>query len=253
MAHGMVQRPLCAAVSPVSYTRCLRHLACCDVCQPGCDRGCRRPKTKYEIGTTPAELTTATTGAHSHFEPRIWLAGRRLMSMRAATLRMPSATATVMISLRVLSSRSLHVRLAAMTSSPYVAGSVMAERYIVRGGPTLSRARPWPERGERGEMLSRMMRWPVMSVLIMAGLVVALAAGASGSARPGPGAGLGRRGLLVMAVRACRPRACRPWTGPRCPVPTGGPTLTFSLPCPAPRRPHARPWVSTTPAAPYGT
>jgi len=96
-------------------------LACCDACQPDCDCGRRRPKTKYKIGTTPAELTTATKGAHSHFGPRIWLAGRRLMSMRAATLRMPSTTATVMISLRVLSSRSLHVRLAAVASSPYKA------------------------------------------------------------------------------------------------------------------------------------
>jgi hypothetical protein len=60
------------------------------------DRGCRRPKTKYEIGTIPAELTTATTAAHSHFGPRIWLAGRRLRSINAATLRMPSATAAVM-------------------------------------------------------------------------------------------------------------------------------------------------------------
>lgn len=48
---------------------------------------------------------------------------------------MPSATATAMISLRVLSSRSLRVRLAAMTSYLCVAGSVMAARYIVRAGP----------------------------------------------------------------------------------------------------------------------
>jgi hypothetical protein len=44
-------------------------LASCRVNQPGCDGGRRRPKTKYEIGTTLAELTTATTGAHSHFGP----------------------------------------------------------------------------------------------------------------------------------------------------------------------------------------
>lgn len=35
-------------------------------CQPDCDRG-RGPKTKYEIGTSPAELTTATTGSHTRF------------------------------------------------------------------------------------------------------------------------------------------------------------------------------------------
>ena len=43
--------------------------------QPGRDQGCRRrPKTKYDVGTTPAELTSATTAAHIHFRPRIWLA-----------------------------------------------------------------------------------------------------------------------------------------------------------------------------------
>src|SRR5215469_9877765 len=85
--------------------------------QPGCPGGRRRPKTKYEIGTIPRELTTATTGTHSHFGPRIWSAGRRLMSMRAAPLRMLSATAVTMISLRVPSLRSLHLRRSAMTSS----------------------------------------------------------------------------------------------------------------------------------------
>lgn len=58
--------------------------------QPGRDRGCRRrPKTKYDIGTTPAELASATTAAHIHFRPRSWLAGRRWMSMSAATRRAP--------------------------------------------------------------------------------------------------------------------------------------------------------------------
>jgi hypothetical protein len=81
------------------------------------DQGCRRrPKTKYEIGTTPAELTSATTAAHTRFRPRIWLAGRRLISMSAATRRAPSATATAMSSLRVRSLRSLHRGLL-MTSS----------------------------------------------------------------------------------------------------------------------------------------
>src|SRR5215475_7498059 len=63
---------------------CLRSSRVRGACQLDGDAGCRRPKTKYEIGTTPAELTTATTGAHNHFGPRIWFAGRRLMSMRAA-------------------------------------------------------------------------------------------------------------------------------------------------------------------------
>ena len=34
--------------------------------------GC--PKTKYETGTTPAELTSATAAAHIPLRPRIWLA-----------------------------------------------------------------------------------------------------------------------------------------------------------------------------------
>ena len=86
--------------------------------QPGRDQGCRRrPKTKYDVGTTPAELTSATTGAHIHFRPRIWLAGCRWMSMSAATRRAPSATAIVTSSMRVRLLRSLHRRLAATTSS----------------------------------------------------------------------------------------------------------------------------------------
>ena len=86
--------------------------------EPGRDQGCRRrPKTKYDVGTTPAELTSATTAAHIHFRPRIWLAGRRWMSMSAATRRAPSATAVVTSSMRVRSLRSLHRRLAATTSS----------------------------------------------------------------------------------------------------------------------------------------
>src|SRR5262249_61658539 len=137
--HGA---PALYATAGPCLPRCPGQVACCDACQPHCDCGRRRPKTKYEIGTTPAELTTATKGAHSHFGPRTWLGGLRLMSMRAATLRMPSATATMMISLRVLLSRSLHVRLAAMTSSPYVAGPVVGARYTSLGGATLFSAPP---------------------------------------------------------------------------------------------------------------
>jgi hypothetical protein len=77
------------------------------------------PKAKYESGTTPKELTITTAAAHIHFEPRIWLAGRRLMSMTAAVLRPASATAATMISLRLRLLRSLHCRLAAMTFSAY--------------------------------------------------------------------------------------------------------------------------------------
>jgi hypothetical protein len=91
-------------------------LGCCYEAQSVCDPGCRRPKTKYETGTTPAELTTVTTVAHSHFGPRTWLAGRRLRSTSAAILRTPSATAALTSNLRVRSPRSLHCFLAAMTS-----------------------------------------------------------------------------------------------------------------------------------------
>src|SRR5664279_3543627 len=77
------------------------------------------PKAKYESGTTPKELTITTAAAHIHFEPRIWLAGRRLMSMTAAVLRPASATAATMISLRLRLLRSLHCRLAVMTFSAY--------------------------------------------------------------------------------------------------------------------------------------
>ena len=52
------------------------------------DEGCRRrSKTKYEIGTTPAQLTSATAAPHTRLRPGIRLAGRRLMSMGAATRR----------------------------------------------------------------------------------------------------------------------------------------------------------------------
>src|SRR5262249_57617596 len=53
-------------------------------------------------------------------------AGRRLMSMRAAPLRMLSATAVPVIRLRVPSLRSLHLRWAAMTSSVTWLGAVIA-------------------------------------------------------------------------------------------------------------------------------
>jgi hypothetical protein len=77
---------------------------------------CRRPKAKYDSGPTPAELTSTAATIHIHFEPRIWLAGRRLMSMSTAVLRMASAiAAATMISLRLRSLKLLH-RLA-MTSS----------------------------------------------------------------------------------------------------------------------------------------
>jgi hypothetical protein len=77
----------------------------------------RRPKRKYESGAPPAELTSITTTAHSHFGPRIWLAGRRLMSISAAALSPASAVAAAMISLRLRGLKSLHWRLAAMASS----------------------------------------------------------------------------------------------------------------------------------------
>jgi hypothetical protein len=52
---------------------------------------------------------------HIRFEPRIWLAGRRLISMNTAVLRTASPIAAAMISLRLRSLRSLHR--VAMTSS----------------------------------------------------------------------------------------------------------------------------------------
>jgi hypothetical protein len=69
------------------------------------------------MGTTPAEPTTVTTVAHIHFGPRTWLAGRRLRSMSAASLRIPSAAAVMASSLRVRPLRSLHCLLAAMPTS----------------------------------------------------------------------------------------------------------------------------------------
>lgn len=58
------------------------------------DQGCRRrPKTKYEFGATPAELTKCAGCSRHPFSSRIWLAGPRLMSMSAAAHRAPLATA----------------------------------------------------------------------------------------------------------------------------------------------------------------
>jgi hypothetical protein len=54
---------------PAAYMILVARLASCRACEPGCYGGRRRPKTKYMIDTSPAELTTATTGVHSHFGP----------------------------------------------------------------------------------------------------------------------------------------------------------------------------------------
>src|SRR5262245_55092063 len=82
------------------------------------DSGCRRrPKTRYASGAAPKELTATTATAQTHFEPRIWIAGRPLLSMSSASLSMPSATAAVMIRLRLRVLRSLHFR-AAITTPP---------------------------------------------------------------------------------------------------------------------------------------
>ena len=55
-------------------------------------------------------------------------------------------------------------------------------------------------------MLCPMFRWPVLSVLAAAGVVVGAAAGVSGSGRPGPGAagpsGDGRPGLVAVGAQA---------------------------------------------------
>jgi hypothetical protein len=80
----------------------------------GVDQGCRRrSKTKYEIGRTLAELTTATTAADTRFRPRNWLAGRPLMSIKRRHPQAPSAVATAaaMSSLWVRLLGLLHRRL----------------------------------------------------------------------------------------------------------------------------------------------
>src|SRR5450759_5030788 len=84
-------------------------------CQSGWDLGCcRRPKVKYAIG--PAMLTNASA-VHIRFEPLIWPAGRRLMSMSVATRRTTSTTPVPTIRLRLRLLRSRHFFLAAMTPS----------------------------------------------------------------------------------------------------------------------------------------
>jgi len=75
----------------------------------------RRPKAKYDSDPIPAELTNTAATIHIRFEPRIWLAGRCLISTITAALRMASLIPAAMMSLRLRSLRSLH-RLA-MTSS----------------------------------------------------------------------------------------------------------------------------------------
>jgi hypothetical protein len=74
------------------------------------------------FGAAPAKLRPGYANfaitIHIRFEPRISLAGRRLMSMSTAVLRTASATAAAMISLRWRSLKSLHHL--AMTSSAYM-------------------------------------------------------------------------------------------------------------------------------------
>ena len=59
-----------------------------------------------EVAKVTAEARAAMI--HVRFEPRIWLAGRRLMSTSTAVLRKASPIAAAMISLRLLSLRSLY-------------------------------------------------------------------------------------------------------------------------------------------------
>ena len=107
----------------------------------------RRPKAKYDSDPTPAELMSTAAMIHIRFEPRIWLAGRRLISMSTAVLRTASPIAAAMISLRLRSLRSLH-RLAMTSSLPsssplmacilhreeIVARCLIAERQILLPG-----------------------------------------------------------------------------------------------------------------------
>jgi len=67
------------------------------------------------MGTAPSELTNATARAHFTFDPRISLAGRRLMSINARTLRIPSAVPAAMTSRRVRGLRSLQRCLVGMS------------------------------------------------------------------------------------------------------------------------------------------
>ena len=123
----------------------------CCAYQSGWDPGCRRrPKAKYASGATPAVPGTRAA-AHIHFEPRTWLAGRRLRSMTTAILRLASAIPATMINLLLRLLRSLHRRLAAMTSSTRMAGiadglhltSVRQPHYlaILPAGANMRRAR----------------------------------------------------------------------------------------------------------------
>ena len=87
----------------------------CSVCSdPG---GAARIQRKYEIRKTPNGAGECRDRGNTHFRLRIWPAGRRLMSMSAATRRTPSMTAAAISSLWVCLLRSLHRRMATMTSS----------------------------------------------------------------------------------------------------------------------------------------
>ncbi len=112
-------------------------LKCCCAYHSGWDFGRRRrPKAKYESGPNGCWMHTATV--HIRFEPRIWLAGRCLMSMSAATRSPTAATPPTPISLRLRLLRSLHcclaatTCLAAMTSSAYLARDPWMARTIHR-------------------------------------------------------------------------------------------------------------------------
>src|SRR6516162_5806459 len=95
------------------------------------------------MGRIPAELTIATAVAQAHFRPRIWLAGLRLISTSAAILRVTSAAATAMSSLRLPSLRSLHCLLAAMASPRARRGTRWPAPYIGdRPATRTSRRRP---------------------------------------------------------------------------------------------------------------
>src|SRR5665811_2210873 len=64
----------------------------------------RRPTVKYAIGPT---MLTNASAVHIRFEPLIWPAGRRLMSMSVATRRTTSTTPVPTIRLRLRLLRSV--------------------------------------------------------------------------------------------------------------------------------------------------